>query len=287
MSEYAAGHRPTPEHLSFDELDHTGTLFEGRASGTTSIESLDTSPEPAPQVAPDLTPRWHYPEKTAERQSREALLGVLAVAAHQDDEPSGSRAYSELGGGHGQEDAYRRAAGERSKPENLEIILTDYEPWMRDVTLAVERYGLLDMGPDDVERMTQHDREVLSLYVDGYMEGLASIKQLIVQFEGVADRHDFFNKYTTTDKGAPTPEEFNSYLHTLDALSQVIHQQGAADQLVRYAAAEISPVDKQRQAKRKRNKDTKRDTPRVYFDEKGSKYRVELVPLRGDTTPPY
>lgn len=286
MSKYAGGYPPNQTSPSFDQLDHTGTLFEGRVPvATQSVE--ERAPNNASTSLPQTTEQRAgktYPELISQRQS--SKIGVFVVARYEDDKAGDDERVSphhELGGLITHSD--RLAEAEHSREENLAHVLDAYQPWMRDVTLAVERYGLIDMTPDDVKQMTQSDKNILSLYVDGFMEGLSSIKQLISQFEGVAERHEFFDKYSKTSHKTPTPGEFMAYGQTLEALSQLIRQQSAAESLVAFAKKRKSSRDA-RAASRKNNKLTKKDTPRVYRDEAG-KYRVELIPLSQDLSPPY
>lgn len=307
MSEYPAMYSNRTRSLA--DLDNTGTLFEGfeELLATIPEERVQlsvTSPEGAERVLLDTRPA--RPESIADRKRaivmRElgragtgdvhvdanhvlaATPNTVGVRSEAGDEYSledeRETAYDELGGlrRHGHESP--EVAARLESKDAIEKVIRDYEPWMRDVSLAVERYALFDLEVADIQEMGKKDQRILALYVDGFMEGLSAIKRLIVQFEGVADRHEFFKKYTTTEYGVPTPEMFMEYKQVLDTLTQVIDEKGAATHLCALAK-QISPSREARRHTRKSNKVSKKNTPHVRYDNESTSYVVELVPRSG------
>lgn len=178
-------------------------------------------------------------------------------------------AYDELGG----------HAHPMTCAEQTERALDGYEPWMRDIHVAVERYGLLELTAQSVAAMTQKDRDTLALYVDGFREGLRSARQLIASKDGDVRFDDFFTKYQRH-----TPAEMIAYGQRLAALQELLDAQTGYTSLIRHAYATWGGDTKQgaqkRHQVRRRNKITKGDTPFVVFDEAHSKWRVDYTPLQ-------
>lgn len=267
MSEYAAGYRQTPRAI----FETEGTLFEGNEdllgfeiAPASSREALGVVATkymiredlaPAEQVNMPLTaehedvPVFRYPKQITDYQQ-----------FFENSEIEEGSVYDELGG----------------RQFNLyQDLFEGYQPWMRDVRVAVERYGLLEMSRSDVAAMTQKDQRILGLYVDGFAEGLTSIKRLIEQYEGDVTRHEFFNKYCLNGY-RPTVQEMRHYGQRVGLLERALRERGGYGQLLQ-VARDVQPNSSKRHRTRKLNKDTKKDTPIVRFNQPRQKWQVELI----------
>lgn len=262
MSEYASGYNNLPESPQevTDYLQNVeGTLFEDvapRQIGVRAIESAATDQPPA-QRAPFTATEWSV------RAARQRMQQVEA----QYDQPE--TPYDELGG--------RR--NEPTTAERIETVLQGYEPWMRDIEVAVERYGLLELTRESVAAMTKKDRDTLALYVDGFREGLHSARMLIHDHEGDVGAVDFFSKY-----GRHEPAEMRAYSQRLAALEELLNTQSGYVSLIRHAREKWGEGDqavRKRHQVRRRNKVTKKNTPHAVYDGTHQKWRIELVALSG------
>ena len=228
--------------------------------GDTGSDEVDDSDETEPYYPEDRYQRWYeQDERHVALLSIEERLRRLEKA--RDESPAVDTAYSELGGAVDFDVRYQ--------------LLSSYKPWMRDIQIAVEEYGLFDMTAADVEHMTVKDRDILALYVDGFHDKLLSTKMLIRTFRSDVVGQPYMDRYKT--KGyRPTSSELVSYQTQLYQLETVLSLQGACKKLVE-CAHDKQPFKDRRQKTRRKNERDKKDMPRVYFDAKQEKYRVELI----------
>lgn len=178
------------------------------------------------------------PESMAERQAslRDRLMGVVVVQdAHVESERLTT--HQELGG------------LRRTERVHYDDLLRQYQPWMRDITVAMERYALFDMERSDITAMTTPDRNRLALDVDGYMEGLAAVRRVIKSYADVPDNHDFMDKYKM-DGQLPTKQELNAYFETINVLRKALKEAGTAGYL-QTVAIDNQPSQDQRRAQRR------------------------------------
>lgn len=298
MSEYMIGY---PPRLGDDEEklwlspspDGTNSLF--------SVLEEQGAIQPVAMEIIEQVPRYSYPESMNELKRQYRARGVAravmvstvetdAATLDRDAESQRDTPYSELGGGLGRDMQPRSTEMVRMKSldENMGIVCRDYQPWMRDIAIGAERYDLLNLTVADAKMMTKADQRKAALYIDGFMEGLKSIRRLVDTHDGVASYHAFFDKYNLPGKGAPSPEEFKAYMATLDAFESILVARGAAQYFVGYAHDEINHSASARARSRKDNKDRKGNTPRIRYDSKLKRHVVELIPRGSGIVPePY
>lgn len=192
MSEYAG----LPRSKSLKDLDNTGTLFEGldqpeshaRKLGGRAVRSSQIIEHP--QTIEGLKARHHLGEHADERES----------------------AYHELG-------------GNRTEYDNLSLfdqLAEDFQPWMTDVDLAMNHYGLHEQSPETIQAMTKADQKKLALHVDALMARMATAHRLIGATEGNVSEHQFLERRYGARR---TPEEMIAYMPVLEKLNRAIHEQ--------------------------------------------------------------
>lgn len=214
MSEYTEAPRPKP----LKELDHTGTLFE----------SLEQTPH-------------HHTRKLGSRAIRiVAHPHTIQELREHHEEPQDKREtpYDELGG-------HRSADDERSQ---FEKIADEAQPWMTDVAIAVDWYGLHELRGEAIQAMTQDDRRVLALHVDGLIERMSAAHRLIGAGAGDVGTHQFLEKRYGKQR---TPEEMLAYMKTLEDLRQAIRAQGVIGALHRAEQKLFSLSQRERDKKYK------------------------------------
>lgn len=271
MSEYAARRlsdpvEPTADFLGASDASGTPSLFnlerdEPTVSGESSEAMITTDRAPSLEkpISAVSYPLTVLDRKAALTASTGVSMGRSVVAAER------MTPYEELGG---------HRYPQEARDGGLNEVLRRYQPWMRDVAVGIERYGLLDMNPGDVDRMTVADRELLALYVDGFMSGLTTVKRLIAGYAELPTDHEFIvSKYNP--HGERTKQELLDYRGTIDLFGEALKQKGVAGRL-QQVAINRRPYPDKRHTARKSDKAKGLGTPRVIFDVSG-KPRVERV----------
>jgi hypothetical protein len=257
MSEYM---RPVKAPMTFDQLDHSGTLFEA------------TEPEEAQEkITPPVTTRvrrgreHNYPLTVEQRQVLlQQRLGQQALDAVLLDRP-----YQELGG-------HKPGAFDDQPSDPFESVIDGCEYWMRDVRLAIDRYGAPELTVEGIQAMTKADRRVLSLHFDGFMVRLKTAYRLIAAANGDVGAHSVLeHRY-----GPRSHDEMIAYLGVLENLNSALHANGVA-QALHVAAYRVSSNKDMREKIRKAD-DESHGHVQVFFD--GTKPRIERLP-RHDNKP--
>lgn len=258
MSEY-----PQPPKLpkTLDQLDNTGTLFE-TLSESQQQEEMQQPLVPVP-VRRLREHEHRYPQTVEERQAWLAQnLAQRAIEEALDDRAS---PYLELGGHHGSE------LIDDVTPRLFDELIATFEPWMRDIRLAVDRYGAHELTPDRIRSMTKADQRILALHFDGFLERLKVAHRLISAADGHVDYYPLLEQWYGKDRDQ---EGMIAYITTLEKLAEALHAAGVA-QLLHHIAFDVSHDQKKREAARRRD-DMKHGHPQVYFDE--TKPRIERLP---------
>ena len=257
MSEYM---RQTPPAKTLDNIDHTGTLFE-------ALHPAQTPPVPPspPIVAAKRRQRIHehrHPLTIEQRQERIARrCGQEAIDLALD------RPYHDLGG-HAS-DAFEELAG-----DPFEALVEKAEPWMRDIRLVVDRYGVPELTVPEIGAMTKPDQKALALHFDGFMVRLKAAHRLIAAADGDVTAYAVLERRY----GKRTREEMIAYLPILEELHEALHERGIAQEL-RRVAYEVAPDSNKREEMRRRD-DRLHGYPQVFFD--GTKPRIERLPHHDD-----
>ena len=195
MSEYPAG---SPRLPSLEDLDHTGTLFE----------DLPRTPQADGALG-----------KRAVRQA-------VKIVAHPHTTTE-LKARHHLQEGHDEErqDAYRELGGNPTDYDSLPLfdqLAEDFEPWMTDIDMAINRLGLHELASDTIARMTKADQRLLAMHVDALLERMEAALRLIGASAGDVSLYSFLEKRYGAKR---TPEEMLNYMPLLKRLHKAIHEQ--------------------------------------------------------------
>lgn len=251
MSEYTGA---SPSHPPFDKLDHTGTLFEdlaeGQASGARQLGSRAVR-----RVATVVS----HPPTTTELKARHH--------PHEDTEEPRDDAYRELGGNQSVYD---------DRLPLFDQLADDFEPWMTDIHIAVNRLALHEIASDTIMRMTKADQRLLAMHVDALLERIATAHRLIGAADGNVSAYGFLEKRYGSRR---TPEELIAYMPTLERLREAINERHIMGALHR-AAPEVFANSREVRNKRYNAYLRRRQGPiDVGYDSSG-KLRVQEAPLR-------
>lgn len=145
------------------------------------------------------------------------IMAREAEKSRRGPENEATDAYAELGGGIS---SHREAAPSLA----LENVLDeDYEPWMLDVRLAVEQFGVVDFSPSELRAMKSEDFQKYSLYFYNFLQSIDMHANLIIGAEG---RTDIDGGALRDRFGERAPEELNKYLNTLKWLKTDLEATG-------------------------------------------------------------
>lgn len=151
----------------------------------------------------------HYPV-TAE----DIIARRKHAAAANPVQPERYNAYAELGGGLDQSE-------EPHLP--LENVLDDdYEPWQKDIRLAVEQFGLVEFSADELKKMKVADFMRFSLYFYSYLEDIDTNIKQIDEVDGDASLSSNLN----TIYNRQSQEKLQKYRRTLEWLKKDLEATG-------------------------------------------------------------
>lgn len=249
--------RQTPPARTLDTIDHTGTLFEAlHPAQETPI--LD---QPPVTISPGRRQRTHehrHPLTIDERRERlSRRCGQQAIDLVLD------RPYHDLGG-------HASDAFEDFVADPFESLVEKCEPWMRDIRLAIDRYGAPELTVQEISTMTKPDQKTLALHFDGFMVRLKAAHRLIAAADGDVTAYPVLERRY----GGRSREEMIAYLPILEELHDTLQERGIAQTLLRIAR-DVAPDPGKREEMRRRD-DRLRGYPQVFFD--GTKPRIERLP---------
>lgn len=248
MSEYPAGSpRPTP----FEDLDHTGTLFEGLDMAKTSNRLGERAVRHTPRIIA-------HPHTTGELKARH---------------------YLDEGGDDAREDPYYELGGNPTEYDKLPLfdqLAEDFQPWMTDVDIAINRLGLHEIGTDTIKHMTKPDQRLLAMHVDALLERIGTAQRLIGAAEGDVSTHAFLEKRYGTRR---TAKEMLDYMPVLKRLNKAIHERHIIGVLHEVAPDVFAGSRDERNRKYNQYLSRHIGSISVGYDEK-AKLRVEQAPRR-------
>lgn len=242
---------------AFDHIDHTGTLFEQFIEEEPVLD-LDPIADEFDEMAQE---KFHYPLTIEQQEARiRHNLGQRAVnELNNRDSP-----YGELGG-------HLPDTLQDKIDANFEALIDNFQPWMRDIRVAFDRYGIGELTTEGIAVMSDADRKVLALHIDGFLDRISTARRLIKLADGdvrfYSQLEDWYGKSRTHD-------EMIDYSSRLRTLTATLDLTGVAQSLSREALL-VSP--KQAIRDKARRKDDKiHGHPQVIFD--GTRPYIERLP---------
>lgn len=243
---------------ALEHIDHTETLFEELVEvGKVPKDDSDVS-EIDDTLAQEHS---HYPLTIEQQQARiKYNLAQRAIGALYDrDSP-----YGELGG-------HPPDTLQDQIDANFESLIDDFQPWMRDIRIAFDRYGISELTTEGIAVMTDADRKVLALHMDGFLDRIGMARRLIKLADGdvrfYSQLEDWYGKSRTHD-------EMIDYSSRLRALAMTLDLTGVAQSLNREAFLVSSKQVNREKARRKDDKI--HGHPQVVFD--GTRPYIERLP---------
>lgn len=220
-----------------------------------------TIEEIAPPVAISVRRerKHHYPLTVEQRQAlQQQRLGQRALDAVLLDRP-----YQELGG-------HKAGAFDNQVDDPFESLIDGCEYWMRDVRLAVDRYGVPELTTVGIHAMTKVDQKVLALHFDGFMARLRAAYRLIAAADGEVRAYPLLEQRY----GQRSHDEMIAYLAVLKELNIALHANGVAQAL--HAVAHRASPDRDKREKMRKRDDENHGHVQVFFDD--TKPRIERLP---------
>ena len=247
--------QPVERPRIFEELDHIGTLFEELQP---SPGVLELAPLPAARMHQrHVEQERRYPLTLEQRQAQLARrVGQQAIDMVLD------RPYHDLGG-------HAPGTFDELADNPFESVMEKSKPWMRDIKIAIDRYGAAELTVTAIESMTKSDRKTLALHFDGFMRRLSAAHRLIAAADGDVAAYPLLERRY----GRRSHEEMINYLPALEELHDALQHSGVPQEL-HGIAHRVSPDPNRREEMRRRD-DRAHGTPQVYFD--GVKPRIERV----------
>lgn len=242
---------------ALERLDHTGTLFEN------FVEEKDTTKDDfaTDEIDEMAQEKFHYPLTIEQQEARiKYNLAQRAIGALNDrDSP-----YGELGG-------HPPDTFQEQIDANFESLIDNFQPWMRDIRLAFDRYGINELTTEGIAAMSEGDRKVLALHIDGFLDRIGTARRLIKLADGDVRFYSQLEDWYGKDR---TQDEMISYSARLKTLTTTLDSIGVVQSLNRTALL-VSP--KQAAREKARRKDDKiHGHPQVIFD--GIRPYIERLP---------
>lgn len=173
-----------------------------------------------------------------------------------------SEAQNDLGGG------IESAQLEDALADQFGEFIDDQEPWKRDINATFERFNLISLLPDAIEKMTVEDRTTLALHFDEHVLAMKHKARVLVT-DGSAEGREF------QDYDFPSVEAAIAYGHELKAFTQAIEQTPAYELLRDFASSKQLPSTLR---SRRILQDTqKHGTVTVVHDKKYDKIRIQRI----------
>lgn len=231
----------------FEHIDHRGTLFEDFAEQKTVLED-DPVTDEIDEIAQE---KFHYPLTIEQQEARiKHNLAQRAIGSLADrDSP-----YGELGG-------HLPDTLQDQIDANFDLLIDNFRPWMRDIRLAFDRYGLNEITTEGIAAMSNVDRRVLSLHIEGFLERVGVASRLIKWADGDVR---FYSQLQEWYGGDRNQAEMIDYASLLETLTTTLASSGVS-QALQQAALSVSPSQKKRQAIRRKD-DKSHGHPQVVFD---------------------
>ncbi|MFI5212720.1 MAG: hypothetical protein ACHQTE_02040 [Candidatus Saccharimonadales bacterium] len=220
-------------------------------------------------AAADAERRTVRRPQTVEFWAKTVQKRDIARAALRDQLSLGpTTAYEELGGGLRQANVEQ----ELSREQPFDEVLRAYKPWMRDINLAVEKYGVLELTLDGIDAMTKDNRKILAIHFDEYMDRLRTSHRLIYAADGDVRHYDLLAKHYNKDN-TRTREEMIRYAHVLESLNVALQSTGIPHKL--HSIAHTIEPNAAKRSLRHKSDDQRHGDMQVVFDDK--KPRIERV----------
>lgn len=247
MSDYASSHRPRQEYAGLQ-----GTLFDHLETDLPhEVKDNVVTIEPEPKFVQSRelpSGAQVYKEEVLRRDltraSVHAILQERAMTPYEDINPSIRHIEVTLALPH-------------EKP--LDSVMRHFEPWQKEIVIAVDRLAVLDLTPDLVGLMTVRERGRLGRRLEQLMIQMRSRPKLIRTMHGDMTHASFYGDY-----GSVEPDAMMEYASNLAMFRDALLNFRAV-QLLLSEAAILQPNPHRRKEAARLDKE-KNGELQVYFE---------------------